>query len=64
MAAKIKALPLTQANSRAFSRLMLAGAMEAKLDSQGRILLADFLKNYAKIAKNVVIVGLYDRLEI
>jgi len=64
LAAKIKALPLTQSNSRAFSRLMLAGASEAKLDSQGRMLVTDFLKQFAHIEKNIVIVGVYDRLEI
>ncbi len=64
LAAKIKSLPLTQSNSRAFSRLMLAGALEVKLDNQGRVLITDFLKKYANIEKNIVIVGMYDRLEI
>ncbi|HOE15685.1 MAG TPA: hypothetical protein PLH82_03460 [Candidatus Paceibacterota bacterium] len=57
-------MPLTQSNSRAFSRLMLAGASEVKLDNQGRVLITDFLKKYANIEKNIVIVGMYDRLEI
>jgi len=43
---------------------MLAGASEVKLDNQGRILITDFLKKYANIEKNIVIVGMYDRLEI
>jgi MraZ protein len=43
---------------------MLAGASETKLDSQGRMLVTDFLKQFANIEKNVVIVGVYDRLEI
>lgn len=64
LAKKIVALPLAQANSRAFARLMLAGAMEVDLDSQGRILLPDYLKQYAGLKKSVVVTGLYNRIEI
>jgi len=64
LAKKINALPLSQANSRAFSRLMLAGAMEAPLDNQGRILIPEYLKHYAILKKQAVITGLYNRIEI
>lgn len=64
LANKIKNLPLSQANSRAFARLMLAGAMEVNLDSQGRILIPDYLKKFAQLKKRVVLVGVYNRLEI
>lgn len=64
MAEKIKALPLSQANSRAFSRLMLAGAMDVKLDNQGRILIPDYLRKYAGLRKKIVLAGVYNRLEI
>lgn len=64
MAQKIKALPMTQANARAFQRLMLAGAMEVELDSQGRVLLPDYLRTYAGIKKQAVIAGVYNRMEI
>ena len=47
MAQKLIALPLAQANSRAFARLMLAGAVDAELDKQGRILIPDYLREYA-----------------
>jgi MraZ protein len=43
---------------------MIAGAMDVKLDSLGRILIPDYLKDYAKLDKKVVIAGLYDRIEI
>jgi MraZ protein len=43
---------------------MLAGAMDVSLDKQGRIVLPDYLRNYAKLGKKVVITGLFDRLEI
>ncbi|MFZ6015242.1 MAG: division/cell wall cluster transcriptional repressor MraZ [Patescibacteria group bacterium] len=64
LAAKIAALPLSQADTRAFARLMLAGAMEVSLDKSGRIIIPEYLRTYAGLAKKVVISGLYDRLEI
>ncbi len=63
-AKKLASLPTSQANSRAFARLMLAGAMDVRLDSQGRIILPDYLRKYSSIEKKVVIAGLYNRLEI
>jgi len=64
LAQKLVALPLAQANSRAFVRLMLAGAMDVALDNQGRILVPDYLRQYADLKKQVVIAGLYNRVEI
>lgn len=64
VAEKIKGLPLSQANSRAFSRLMLAGAMDVKLDNQGRILVPDYLRKYAGLKRKIVLAGVYNRLEI
>ena len=64
LAQKLMALPLAQANSRAFVRLMLAGAVDVNIDSQGRILVPDYLRQYADLKKSVVIAGLYNRVEI
>lgn len=64
IASRISELPLSQAKARAFSRLMLAGAVEVKPDSQGRIILPDYLKEFAKLKKNVIVAGLYSRIEI
>lgn len=64
LVAKITALPLSQANSRAFARLMLAGAVDVEIDKQGRILIPDYLRRYADLAKQVVIAGLVSRAEI
>jgi MraZ protein len=64
LADKVANLPLAQEASRAFSRLMLSGAMDAKPDKQGRVLVPDYLRDYAKLGKDVVVVGLYNRLEI
>jgi MraZ protein len=64
LAEKLVALPLAQANSRAFSRLMLSGAADVELDSQGRILIPEPLREYAGLSKNSVIAGVYNRMEI
>ena len=64
LAQKLVALPLAQANSRAFARLMLAGAMDVEVDSQGRILIPDYLRRYAELKKEVVLAGLYNRVEV
>jgi MraZ protein len=61
---KINALPIAQANSRAFTRLMLAGAMDVEIDKQGRILVPDYLRKFADLNKEVVVAGLYTRAEI
>lgn len=64
LAEKLAALPLGQSNSRAFTRLMLAGAMDVSLDKQGRFVIPDYLRNYAGLQKQIVIVGVNTRLEI
>jgi len=61
---KLSNLPVSQSKARAFSRLMLAGAMEVDCDSQGRINLPDYLRKFAKLEKKTIIAGLFNRLEI
>jgi len=61
---KITALPLAQANSRAFTRLMLSGAADVEIDKQGRILLPEHLRKYAGLDKQVIVAGLVSRAEI
>ena len=58
---KIGNLP---ADARGFARMFLAGAMEVNLDKLGRILVPDYLKEYAALKKNVVICGLFNKLEV
>ena len=64
MSDKLGALTISQAEARYFTRMILAGAMEVSLDKLGRILVPDYLKEYAGLKKNVVICGLSNRLEI
>jgi len=66
-AIKVAALPLSQARARAFSRHLLAGAMDLDFDNQGRITLPEYLRHFVGLIgskKKVVIAGLYDHLEI
>lgn len=64
MAAKFAALPIGQAKARAFSRHMLAGAMDLEFDNQGRITLPEYLRQFASLKKKIVVAGLYNHLEI
>lgn len=64
LAERLAALPIGQANTRAFARLMLAGAMDVKLDSHGRVVLPQYLLQFSSIKRKIVIAGLFNRLEI
>ena len=64
LAEKLGSLPLGQSDARGFSRLMLAGAMEVAVDRLGRVLIPDYLKEYAGLKKQVVVAGLFNRIEI
>lgn len=61
---KFKNLPLTQSTARAFSRLLFSGAYEATCDKQGRILVPSHLLQYARITKDVLVIGVSNRIEI
>ena len=62
--AKLKALPFTKADSRAFVRFFFSGATECELDKQGRILLPVNLREYAQLERDVVVIGVSSRVEI
>lgn len=64
MAAKISSLPMSQSDTRAFARFMLAGAMDVEIDKSGRINVPEYLRTFAGLSKDVVVTGLYDRIEI
>jgi MraZ protein len=61
---KVGQLPLGQADTRSFNRFFLSGAVEVEVDSVGRILVPDFLKDFAKLGTNVVLAGIHNRIEI
>lgn len=62
--AKLQALPMTKRDVRTFVRTFLAGAAEVECDKQGRIGLPQNLQAYASLEKNVMVIGVADRLEI
>ena len=61
---KLKTLPITNKEARAFVRFFLAGAATVEVDKQGRILLPGVLREFAKLEKDVVLVGVGSRVEI
>ncbi|MBR6148683.1 MAG: division/cell wall cluster transcriptional repressor MraZ [Lachnospiraceae bacterium] len=61
---KLKTLPITNKEARAFVRFFLAGAAEVETDKQGRILLPSVLREYAELEKDVVLIGAGGRVEI
>ena len=61
---KLKSLPLSDKNARNFVRFFLSGAIECEIDKQGRFLISGNLREYAKLEKEVVIIGVGTRLEI
>ena len=63
-AEKVSKLPISQSDSRAFSRHMLSGAMALEIDKHGRAVLPDYLRQFAGVSKKVVVAGLFDRVEI
>lgn len=61
---KLKTLPLTNKNARDFVRFFLSGAIECEIDKQGRFLITSNLREYAKLEKDTVIIGVGTRIEI
>ena len=64
IAQKLANLPVGQSDTRGMSRFLLAGAVETEVDAAGRILIPDFLKDFAKLSGSVVLAGVSDRVEI
>jgi len=64
VAEKLSQLPVGPADARNFARLSFSGATDVEIDSLGRVLLPDYLKEYAQLKEKAVIVGVYKRLEI
>lgn len=62
--AQLDDLPLTKKDARAFVRFFYAAAAECELDKQGRVMIPANLRQYAKLEKQCVIVGVSDRFEI
>jgi len=61
---KFKSMPFTKRETRKFNRLFFSGAVETAPDKQWRILIPDYLKEYAKLSKNVMMIGVSNRIEV
>ncbi len=61
---KFKSISFTKSEAREFNRLYCSGAGQIECDKQGRILIPKYLKDYAGIKKDVLIIGVSNRIEI
>lgn len=64
LAERISQLPPNQADARAYTRSTFAAAMDVECDKQGRIIVPEYLRTYAQMKKNLILAGLYNRLEL
>lgn len=61
---KFREQSFTKPEARKFNRLFFSGACEVIADKQGRVLIPSYLKSYAEISEDVMIIGVSDRIEI
>lgn len=61
---KLKTLPFTSKDARAFTRFFFSSANECEMDKQGRIVIPSTLKQYANLEKEVVSIGVSSRIEL
>jgi MraZ protein len=61
---KLKELPMTKKDARAFARFFFSGATEVEIDKQGRINIPSTLGDYAKLEKECVVLGVSSKIEI
>lgn len=61
---KLKKLPFTKKDARAFTRFFFSGASDCELDKQGRVTISSVLRDYAAIEKECVIIGVSNRIEV
>jgi MraZ protein len=64
IAEKLATLPLTASDTRGFSRFLLSGAAETEVDGAGRILIPEYLKEFAGLKSSVILAGLGERIEV
>jgi MraZ protein len=61
---KFKSLSFTKQQARHFNRMFFSGAVEVMPDRQGRFIIPDYLKDFAGIKKDAVVIGVANRIEI
>lgn len=61
---KLRTLPFTSKDARAFVRFFFSGANEVSMDKQGRVLIPQNLLEYASLQKEIISIGVASRIEI
>ena len=61
---KFKSMSFTKQEARSFNRLFFSGAVDVVPDRQGRFIVPQYLKDYANLKRDVVIIGISSRIEI
>ncbi len=64
VASKLAELPMGKSDTRAITRFILSGATETEVDGAGRILIPEYLKEFAGLRGKVVLAGTGERIEI
>ena len=61
---KFKSMPFTKKETRSFNRMFFAGAVDTAPDKQGRFIIPQYLKDYAGIKRETIVIGVSNRIEI
>ncbi|MDP8265999.1 MAG: division/cell wall cluster transcriptional repressor MraZ [Candidatus Aceula meridiana] len=61
---KFKSMSFTKRESRSFNRMFFSGAIEIAPDKQGRFIIPQYLKDFAQVKKDVMVIGIASRIEI
>ena len=61
---RFRALSFTKKEARSFNRFYFSGAAELTCDRQGRVLVPQYLKDFAGIKRDVILLGVSNRIEI
>lgn len=61
---KFKNMPFTKQETRSFNRMFFSGAVDAVPDKQGRFIIPTYLKDYAQIKRDTILIGVSNRIEI
>lgn len=61
---KFKNMPFTKQESRSFNRLFFSGAADVVPDKQGRFIVPQYLKDFASIKRETIVIGISNRIEI
>ena len=57
-------LPLGKKDTRAFKRTLASRALISSFDQQGRVVINKYLRDYAEIEKDIIVIGVFERVEI